>query len=262
MKTSPSPPAMSAQGQGGEHAALRAANDKEKTIPFLRQLTEMLMNNNEIISFVPGQRLPNETINGKIIVHDRHRLQSEVLPFYFNHTSFASLRRQLSYFSFTRVGKSRQSAVAYTNDAIMELPDILRLKRRVVTAPGQAGKAIANHEGGDEKQLARQPKRERASRRAESGGGGGRSGPRERRREWSEAANDAAVTSADVESAVLSGARHAAKTNRDAVLVGSPPPSEPHIGGGGGSNNNNASVTQSSSLSQLDGSRVLALQLG
>ena len=85
-------------------------------------------------------RLPNETVHGKIIVHDRNRVQSEVLPVYFNHASFASLRRQLSYFSFVRMGKSRQSGVTYTNDAVVDLSDILRLKRRAATATaGTAG---------------------------------------------------------------------------------------------------------------------------
>lgn len=74
-------------------------------------------------------------IHGKIIIHDRNRVQSEVLPIYFNHASFASLRRQLSYFSFVRVGKNRhQSHVMYTNDAVVDLSDILKLKRRTTTA--------------------------------------------------------------------------------------------------------------------------------
>lgn len=72
----------------------------------------------------------SSTIHGRIIIHDRNRVQSEVLPIYFNHASFASLRRQLSYFSFVRVGKSRQNDVMYTNDAVVDLCDILKLKRR------------------------------------------------------------------------------------------------------------------------------------
>ena len=93
-------------------------------------------------------RLPNETVHGKIIVHDRNRVQSEVLPVYFNHASFASLRRQLSYFSFVRVGKSRQSGVTYTNDAVVDLSDILRLKRRAATAAaGTAAAGTAGQQG-------------------------------------------------------------------------------------------------------------------
>lgn len=69
---------------------------------------------------------------GRIIIHDRARVESEVLPKYFNHASFASLRRQLNYFSFTRIGKGRQRGATYCNDAVIELGDILRLKRRAV----------------------------------------------------------------------------------------------------------------------------------
>ncbi len=57
---------------------------------------------------------------------------------YFNHASFASLRRQLNYFNFTRIGKGRQRGATYCNEAVIELSDILRLKRKSVThaAPG------------------------------------------------------------------------------------------------------------------------------
>jgi len=57
-----------------------------------------------------------------------------VLPRYFNHASFASLRRQLNYFSFTRIGKGRQRGATYCNEGVMKLSDILRLKRRSVSA--------------------------------------------------------------------------------------------------------------------------------
>ena len=69
---------------------------------------------------------------GQIVVHDRARVESEVLPKYFNHSSFASLRRQLNYFAFVRVGKSRQRGAIYSNESVVNLQDILRLKRRVV----------------------------------------------------------------------------------------------------------------------------------
>lgn len=72
---------------------------------------------------------------GRIIVHDRLRVESQVLPKYFNHSSFASLRRQLNYFSFVRIGKGRQrGASTYCNEAVIQLRDILRLKRRTVGA--------------------------------------------------------------------------------------------------------------------------------
>jgi len=163
-------------------------DEKEKTIPFLRQLTEMLQNNEELISFVPGQRLPNdEIIHGKIIVHDRNRVQAEVLPVYFNHASFASLRRQLSYFSFVRVGKSRQSGVTYTNDLVIDLPDILRLKRR---PSGAAAKQVQKRQ---KKQPQLLPKQE----------------------EEQQQEQQMTTTSADdVASAMLSGTQHAAKTNQ------------------------------------------------
>lgn len=127
---------------GGEDGLIK--DDREKTIPFLKQLTDMLQNNEELISFVPGQTSPNRIILGRIIVHDRSRVQSEVLPVYFNHASFASLRRQLSYFSFVRVGKSRQSGVTYTNDAVVELSDILSLRRRASGAASNSKQQAAN----------------------------------------------------------------------------------------------------------------------
>jgi len=64
-------------------------------------------------------------------VHDRSRVESEILPRYFNHASFASLRRQLNYFCFSRVGKGKQRGATYCNEQVIELHDILRLKRRV-----------------------------------------------------------------------------------------------------------------------------------
>jgi hypothetical protein len=72
---------------------------------------------------------------GRIIVYDRARVESEVLPKYFNHSSFASLRRQLNYFSFTRIGKGRQRGATYCNEGVVELNDVLRLKRRIAGNP-------------------------------------------------------------------------------------------------------------------------------
>ncbi|KAL3767279.1 hypothetical protein ACHAW5_002082 [Stephanodiscus triporus] len=146
----------------------------------------------------------NQNIHGKIIVHDRNRVQSEVLPVYFNHASFASLRRQLSYFSFVRVGKSRQSGVTYTNDAVVELSDILRLKRRAATAGAgqvvqltglQAGAAVRS-------QL---PKRVKDPQEPQ---------PR-RQHQQQQQQEHLANVSADIASAVLSGKFHAAKTNHN-----------------------------------------------
>ena len=72
----------------------------------------------------------SRTTPGKIVIHNRNLLQEEVLPIYFNHKSFASLRRQLSYFSFIRCGKASEGKISYINDTVFELADILKLKRR------------------------------------------------------------------------------------------------------------------------------------
>ncbi len=69
---------------------------------------------------------------GRIVVHDRARVEAEILPRYFNHASFASLRRQLNYFAFSRVGKGKQKGATYCNENVVEIMDILRLKRRAV----------------------------------------------------------------------------------------------------------------------------------
>jgi hypothetical protein len=88
----------------------------------------------QALSFFPfsvrkksGQHTP-----GRIVVHDRSKVESEILPRYFNHASFASLRRQLNYFAFSRVGKGKQKGATYCNEQVIDLLDILRLKRRVV----------------------------------------------------------------------------------------------------------------------------------
>lgn len=69
---------------------------------------------------------------GRIVVHDRAAVENVVLPKYFNHSSFASLRRQLNYFAFVRVGKGRRqnSGAVYQNTLVVVLDDILKLKRR------------------------------------------------------------------------------------------------------------------------------------
>lgn len=116
----------------------------------------MLTENEDVISFYPGgkrQLTRNDGENlghwqlttfvcstlackdgnrvlGRIVVHDRARVESQILPRYFNHASFASLRRQLNYFSFTRIGKGRQRGATYSNEGVIELNDILMLKRR------------------------------------------------------------------------------------------------------------------------------------
>jgi hypothetical protein len=100
----------------------------------------MLKENEDVISFVPGYRSVTKTVLGRIVVHDRVAVESNVLPRYFNHNSFASLRRQLNYFSFVRLGKGRQRESTYLNDAVIELDDILTLKRR--SSGGSGGPVV------------------------------------------------------------------------------------------------------------------------
>jgi hypothetical protein len=76
---------------------------------------------------------------GHIMVHDRKLVEKSVIPRYFNHSSFASLRRQLNYFNFERVGRGRQKGATYRNDGMVVLEDILRLKRRPNVNPGESG---------------------------------------------------------------------------------------------------------------------------
>jgi hypothetical protein len=90
----------------------------------------MLEKKSSLISFLPGDKCSSPTTPGKIVIHDRKLVEEEVLPIYFNHKSFASLRRQLSYFSFVRAGKSSRGKVTYSNDSVFEIADILKLKRR------------------------------------------------------------------------------------------------------------------------------------
>jgi HSF-type DNA-binding len=75
----------------------------------------------------------NARVLGRIVVHDRVLVEANVLPRYFNHSSFASLRRQLNYFSFVRLGKGRQRESTYINENVVVLDDILHLKRRPST---------------------------------------------------------------------------------------------------------------------------------
>ncbi len=82
--------------------------------------------------FLKARKKNGQHIPGRIVVHDRAKVESEILPRYFNHASFASLRRQLNYFAFTRVGKGKQKGATYCNEKVIDLLDILSLKRRVV----------------------------------------------------------------------------------------------------------------------------------
>jgi hypothetical protein len=91
-------------------------------------------------SFIATDRKNDQSVLGRIVVHDRVNVEAKVLPRYFNHSSFASLRRQLNYFSFVRLGKGRQKESTYVNEGVVVLEDILHLKRR------SAGSAAVNQE--------------------------------------------------------------------------------------------------------------------
>ena len=87
----------------------------------------------------------NARVLGRIVVHDRVLVEAKVLPRYFNHSSFASLRRQLNYFSFVRLGKGRQRESTYINEHVVVLDDILHLKRRPST--GNVGSMFKTRNG-------------------------------------------------------------------------------------------------------------------
>jgi len=93
---------------------------------FLFQLTKMLTDNNKEII---------EWTNGKIEVHNPHKLASEVLHKYFRHSKFASFQRQLNYFGFRKLaGKGKMSPCSYVNEATtMDYKSILAIKRKTTT---------------------------------------------------------------------------------------------------------------------------------
>ncbi len=98
----------------------------------------ILANDSLATNTPPSDKCSTPISPGKIVIHDRKLVEDEVLPIYFNHKSFASLRRQLSYFSFVRVGKSSRGKVVYANDAVFEIADILKLKRRSTSSEKKA----------------------------------------------------------------------------------------------------------------------------
>jgi len=110
----------------------------------------MLVENEDVISFSPGSITKGHKVLGRIVVHDRVQVEARVLPRYFNHSSFASLRRQLNYFAFVRLGKGRQRESSYTNEHVVVLEDILHLKRRPNTGKARAAKKGATKHTVDE----------------------------------------------------------------------------------------------------------------
>jgi len=94
------------------------------TVPeFLYQLTKMLTDNNKEVI---------EWANGKIDVHNPHKLASDVLHKYFRHSKYASFQRQLNYFGFRKLaGKGKMSPCSYINDAAtMDIRSLLTIKRK------------------------------------------------------------------------------------------------------------------------------------
>ena len=170
----------------------------------------MLLENKEVISFVPGCkcnhhlapsrrttscvtsdtnallsllyfRYLNSTTDvksdrrvlGRIVVHDRIQVEAKVLPRYFNHSSFASLRRQLNYFSFVRLGKGRQRESTYVNENVIELDDILHLKRRSSSAAASNGASTAAQDAAIVKEQERYVAEEQAAAAAVAAANGG-----------------------------------------------------------------------------------------
>lgn len=103
------------------------------TVPeFLYQLSKMLTDNN---------RDTIEWSNGKIEVHNPHKLQTNVLNRYFRHSKFASFQRQLNYFGFRKLaGKGKMAPCSYVNDATTrEVGSLLTIKRKVGNEPKAKG---------------------------------------------------------------------------------------------------------------------------
>lgn len=73
-----------------------------------------------------------EWSNGKIEVHNPHRLERDVLNKYFRHSKYASFQRQLNYFGFRKLaGKGKMAPCSYVNEnATADLRSLLRMKRK------------------------------------------------------------------------------------------------------------------------------------
>lgn len=90
---------------------------------FLYQLTKMLTDDHRDII---------EWSNGKIEVHNPHKLESDILNKYFRHSKYASFQRQLNYFGFRKLaGKGKMAPCSYINEnATQDLRSLLRMKRK------------------------------------------------------------------------------------------------------------------------------------
>jgi len=90
---------------------------------FLYQLIKMLTDNHRDVI---------EWSNGKIEVHNPHKLESDVLNKYFRHSKYASFQRQLNYFGFRKLaGKGKMAPCSYVNEnATSDLRSLLKMKRK------------------------------------------------------------------------------------------------------------------------------------
>lgn len=90
---------------------------------FLYQLTKMLTDDHRDII---------EWSNGKIEVHNPHKLESDILNKYFRHSKYASFQRQLNYFGFRKLaGKGKMAPCSYVNEnATHDLRSLLKMKRK------------------------------------------------------------------------------------------------------------------------------------
>ena len=68
---------------------------------------------------------------GRIVVFDPPRVESEILAKYFSHSKYSSFQRQLNYFGFRKIsGKGKMSPCSYINDAASGDISCLLLIRR------------------------------------------------------------------------------------------------------------------------------------
>lgn len=127
---------------GSTVAVTSIVGDNNTVAEFLYQLTKMLTEDNrEVI----------EWSNGKIEVHNPHKLASDVLHKYFRHSKFASFQRQLNYFGFRKLaGKGKMAPCSYVNDAATsDLRSLLSIKRKTssTTSKGDRKRDISQVSG-------------------------------------------------------------------------------------------------------------------
>lgn len=115
-----SPPVMSSASVTEIETSIAANNSVPE---FLYQLTKMLTDDHRDII---------EWSNGKIEVHNPHKLESDILNKYFRHSKYASFQRQLNYFGFRKLaGKGKMAPCSYVNEnATHDLRSLLRMKRK------------------------------------------------------------------------------------------------------------------------------------